>query len=108
MDIEPIGDATSTFVGDFVYDVRYFHMVDAADMASIADGTSYLYIDLTSAQQITYPNVLVVNSRDGQLTYQDHYYIDNNGWRLVIRTNDTVTLEEGWVLELFVYKLVGT
>lgn len=106
--IYPIGDATSTFVGDFVYDTRYFHMVDAADMASISDGTSYLYIDLTSAQQITYPSVLVVNSQEGQMNYQDHYYIDNNGWRLVIRTNDTVTLEEGWVLELFVYKLVGT
>lgn len=106
--VYPVSDSTTTFVGDFEYNTRYFHVVSAEDMASISDGTSYLYIDLTSAQQITFPKILIVNSKDGPMTYQDHYYLDNDGWRLVIRTNDTVTLEEGWVLELFVYKLVGT
>lgn len=103
-------DATtsSSFVGDFIFDTRYLHEVTQDDMDSIADGTSYLYIDLTSAQQITYPKALIVNSADGEMNYGVHYFLTNNGWTLVIRTNDTVTLEKGWFLELYVYKLVGT
>jgi hypothetical protein len=102
-------DATTSMnvVGDFIFDTRYLHEVDQNDIDSISDGTSYLYIDLTAAQQITYPKMLIVNSRDGEMNYGDHYFLTNNGWTLVIRTNDTVTLEKGWFLELYVYKLLG-
>ena len=99
-------DTTSTFVGDFVYDTRYLHEVTQAELDA-TDGTSYLYIDLTSVMQITYPKILIVNSRDGELVYKDHYDVINDGWTLEIKQNDTVFLEAGWFLELFIYKLVG-
>lgn len=103
-------DATNAHlstVGDFEFETRYFHEVTEAE-ANPADGTSYIYIDLTAAQQITYPKALIVNSKEGELHYGDHYLLENNGWTLVIKQNDTVFLKAGWFLELFVYKLVGT
>jgi len=83
-----------TEIGDFEFDTRYIHEVTQSEIDG-TDGTSYIYI-------------LIVNSKDGALNYGDHYYFINNGWTLVIRQNDTVFLEPGWFLELFVYKLMGT
>jgi len=102
-------DTTSSynFVGDFVYDTRYLHEVTQSEIDA-TDGTAYIYIDLTSAQQITYPKILIVNSKDGELIFGDHYEIINNGWTLMIKQNDTVFLKAGWFLELFIYKVVGT
>ena len=109
-------DATNvsyTTVGDFSFDTRYLHEVTQSDMDSISDGTSYLYIDLTSVDPtgidfpIENPKILIVNSKDGQMAYGDHYGISPDGLTLIIRTNDTVTLELGWFLELYIYKLVG-
>jgi len=103
-------DATNahwTYVGDFVYSERYFHEVTQAELDA-TDGTAYLYIDLTAVQQITYPKILIVNSKEGEMAYGDHYEIINNGWTLMIKQNDTVFLEAGWFLELFIYKAVGT
>jgi hypothetical protein len=113
-------DATCeiSFVGDYRYYTRYFHVVTAAE-AALCDSTSNLEISLP--EQIIDPKILLVNSRDGQLVYGDHYYIADNGWTLVIRTGDThtqrweecpplvetehwVCLKEGWILELYVYK----
>lgn len=113
-------DATCvvTTTGDFVYETRYFHVV-TADEAATCDTTNNIYIDLP--EQIVDPKILIVNSKDGALNYGDHYYIIDNGWTLVIRTGDVqrdtwescppvtrevpwICLEEGWILELFVYK----
>ena len=123
--LEPLtgDDATCsmTFVGDFLYQNRYFHTVTAAEAAS-CDTTNNIEISLP--EQILDPKILIVNSKDGKLNYGDHYYITDNGWTLVIRTGDThtqrwnmcppvtqtthwVCLEEGWVLELYVYKRLG-
>ncbi len=117
-------DATceTTYIGDYVYHNRYFHTVTAADAAS-CDTTNN--IEITLPEQITYPKVLIINSGDGKLNYGDHYYLTDNGWTLVIRTGDThtqtwnqcppvsetthwVCLEEGWVLEIYVYKKLGS
>jgi len=103
-------DATNahfTTVGDFEFETRYFHEVTQNEIDA-TDGTAYIYIDLTSVQQITFPKILVVNSKEGELKYGDHYEIINNGWTLMIKQNDTVFLEPGWFLELFIYRLVGT
>ena len=112
-------DATSAsslkVVGDFEYNSRYFHEVSADDMAAISDGTSFLYINLYDATSvepttidfpIVFPKILIVNSRYGELKYGDHYELINNGTTLMIKTNDTVTLEEGMFLELLIYRLV--
>ena len=111
----PDSTGITSVVGNFAFNSRYFHEVTSDDMNAISDGTSYLYITLydpteieptTIGFPIVYPQILIVNSKYGQLNYGDHYYLDNNGTTLVIRTNDTVTLEEGWFLELFIYRLM--
>ena len=89
-------------VGDFEWKTRYFHEITSGEAA---DSTADLQIELP--EQITYPKILIVNSKYGELNYRDHYYITDNGWTLVIR-RDYVTLETGMILELYVYKLVGT
>ncbi|HUU87794.1 MAG TPA: hypothetical protein VMX17_08585 [Candidatus Glassbacteria bacterium] len=110
-------DSTSdtSIVGDFKYSSRYFHEVTQEDIDSISDGTSYLYINFYESTSweptsldfpIIYPKILIVNSKNGSLNYGDHYEIINDGWTLMIKTNDMVTLEVGWILELFVYRLV--
>lgn len=111
-----------TYIGDFVYQHRYFHEVTAEEAAT-CDTTNNIYITLP--EQILDPKILIVNSKDGELNYGDHYYIIDDGWTLVIRTGDEqsyvwnqcppvtetkpwICLEEGWILELYVYKkLVG-
>ena len=97
-------DATCSyeFVGDFVYDTRYFHIITESDLDTTAN------LQITLPEQIIDPKILIVNSREGQMSYGDHYNIINDGWTLEIRTSDTVGLEVGWVLELFVYKKLET
>lgn len=107
-----------TFVGDYVYKTRYFHTITAEEAAT-CDTTNNII--LTLPEQIIDPNILIINSKDGQLMYGDHYYLTDNGTTLVIRTGDTQTqrwescppvvehtpwicLEEGWVLELYIYR----
>lgn len=85
------------FGGDFVWKTRYFHEVTQAE----ADSTGN--ITITLPEQILDEKLLIVNSKDGQMNYGDHYLIENNGWTLVIRS-DTVKLEAGWILELYVYE----
>jgi len=91
--------ATVAFIGDFVFNTRYFHTV-LEDEAS-SDSTSDIYITLP--EQIVEPYILIVNSAYGQLAYKDNYDITNTGWTLVIR-RDTVTFTTGMILELYVYK----
>lgn len=97
-------DSTSmnVFVGDFEYKTRYFHEVTAEDAA---DSTADLLITLP--EQIVDPNILIVNSKYGELHFGDHYLIGNNGWTLIIK-RDHVTLEVGMILELYVYEKLGT
>jgi hypothetical protein len=92
----------TVFVGDFIFNTRYFHEVVQADI----DTTGNLLITLP--EQIIEPKILIVNSKEGEMAYGDHYRIINNGWTLEIRTTDTVKLEVGWFLELFVYKKLET
>jgi len=79
------------------FKTRYLHEVTQAEI----DSTSNLVITLTD--QVNDQELLIVNSKEGELSYGDHYYIENNGWNLVIRTTDTVNLKEGWFLELYYY-----
>lgn len=79
------------------FKTRYLHEVTQAEI----DSTTNLIITLL--EQITDQQLLIVNSKEGSLSYGDHYYIDNNGWNLVIRTTDTVNLKAGWFLELYYY-----
>jgi len=111
-------DATCSIVfDDFVYKNRYFHIISQEEADSTAN------IEITLPEQIIDPKILIVNSKDGKLLYGDHYIIKDNGWTLEIKTGDTKTqhfnqcppisitehfvyLEEGWVLELYVYEKI--
>jgi len=97
-------DATnvSTYVGDFVWKTRYFHTVTQQELD---DSTSVLNITLPEA--IIYPKILIVNSKYGEMSYKDHYDITSNGNNLAINL-DTVNLEVGMVLELYVYEVLTT
>jgi len=97
-------DATSSmeYIGEFVYNTRYFHTVTAAEAG---DSTSNIYITLP--EQILKPYILIVNSAYGQLIFGDNYRIINNGWTLMIK-RDTVDFKEGMILELYVYKQLET
>jgi len=85
---------------DYIFKRRYFHEVTQVDIDSTAN------IEITLPEQIIDPKVLIVNSKEGQMDYGDHYVIENSGWTLVIKTVDpqNVFLEVGWILELYVYE----
>ena len=93
-------DSTSnvSFTGDYLFKTRYFHEVTQLEI----DSTNNLTISLP--EQVTDERMLVVNSKDGSLSYGDHYKIENNGWTLIVRTTDTVNLKAGWLLELYYYE----
>jgi len=116
------GTTTVTYIGDFVYDHRYYHVVTDEE-ASYCDSTND--ITITLPEQIIEPYILIINSKEGQLRYGTDYYLDDGGWTLVIRTSAKQTelirqcpdvyettpiicLQKGWVLELFVYKKLET
>jgi hypothetical protein len=88
-------------MGDYVLKTRYFHIVTAAEAASTT------YVDITIPERITDRFALIVNSRYGQLNYGDHYLIVNNGTTLRIK-KENVELQEGWVLELYVYEDINS
>ena len=99
------------------FKTRYFHEVTQDEI----DSTSNLTITLpekvgdlvndgTSIVFISNNNVLIVNSKDGELDYGDHYIIEQTldpavPDILIIKTYDpkTVYLEVGWILELYYY-----
>lgn len=115
-------DATSTTrISEYEYNHRYFHII-TADEAATCDSTSNIEIQLP--EQISDEKLLIVNSKYGQLDYGDHYYLKDNGWTLVILTGKEhisvsntcppkvtrtqyIHVEEGWVIELYVYKRIS-
>ena len=88
-------------LGDYIFKTRYFHIVTAADAAQTT------YLDIGIPERITDRHALIVNSRYGQLNYGDHYLIVNNGNTLRIKM-ENVNLEEGWVLELYIYEDINS
>ena len=83
----------------YEFNTRYYHIVSQAEVDSTANVT------ITIPEQIDDLNSLIVNSKYGPMSYGDHYYLEDSGNTLVIRS-DNVTLEVGMVIELFVYKRV--
>lgn len=94
-------DATSTdsYETSYVFDTRYFHIVSQAEV----DSTSNLEISLSF--QVEDLETIRLNSKYGKMNYGDHYTITNNGYTLVIN-RENVDLEEGMVIEIYMYKKV--
>ena len=101
-------DSTSTtstpiFVGDFVFKTRYYHPVDATEEQKMQNNEDF---DITIPEPITNPTAMLVNSKYGLLNYGDHYTIDSEGTTLTIK-GEFVGLDEGSIIELFVYEGSG-
>lgn len=96
-------DATSydpIYIGDFVFKTRYFHEITESETKSIID------VDITLPEQITDERLLLVNSKNGSLSYGDHYIIVDDGWTLRIKIA-YVTLEVGMFIELYIYEEIS-
>jgi hypothetical protein len=94
--------ANVNYVGDYVWKTRYFHTVTQQE---VNDNTSTL--DITLPETIQNPNILIVNSKYGELLYKDHYDVTDSGTNLRIFL-DYVDLSPGQVLELYIYEPLTT
>jgi len=82
---------------EYVYNTRYFHIVTKTEAESTTN------ISISIPEQITDIEGFIVNSRYGEMAFGDHYFLVDSGNTLVIRV-DTVDLETGMVIELYVYR----
>lgn len=81
-----------------IFKNRYYHILTQAEV----DSTSDLQIQLS--EQITDSRYIIVHSKYGKLEYGDYYTIDSTGFVLTVsHANVIVNLEEGDVIELYVY-----
>ncbi len=78
--------------------IRYFHIVTAAEAASTTN------IEFRLPENIPNRRLLYINSKYGELIYGDHWLLSNDGWYVTILVENEVELEEGMVLELYVYR----
>lgn len=81
------------------FKTRYYHVVTASEAASTT------YIDIPIPEQITDLKLLLLYGKYGPFAYGDHYTISSDGWTLTINKS-YVHLDEGDVLELYVYEYV--
>ncbi len=82
---------------EYEYHTRYFHIITQTQVDAIAN------VPIAIPEQIDDLNGFIVNSKYGQMDYGDHYTLTDNGNTLLIRI-DTVELELGMIIELYVYK----
>jgi hypothetical protein len=91
---------TESFIGEYDFNTRYFHIVTQAEV----DSTGNLNISLT--EQVDDLEAVRLNSKYGEMHYGDHYYFKDNGWTLVIN-RDNVVLEKGMIIEIYMYKRIA-
>lgn len=93
-----LSDATSemTFIGDYVYETRYFHIVTADEADSTAD------VVINIPEEIDFYRKVIVNSRYGELDYGDHWTLADDGESITIKV-DNVELVTGMIIEIYVY-----
>ena len=92
-------DATSEnqiYIGDFIFKTRYMHVITNAEAHSQTN------VEIDIPEQVTNERMVLVNSKDGLLSYGDHYIFSDDGWTLIIRIN-YVKLKEGQVIEMYMY-----
>jgi hypothetical protein len=82
------------------FKTRYAYTVTQSDY----DSTSDIIIQLPEV--ISDPQFIIVNSNYGQMTYGDHYVLQNNGSELLIK-KDSVDVTVGMIIELYVYAYLG-
>lgn len=102
IDPENIDSTCDVQVSDFVFKTRYFHEVTQSEVDSTSN------VEITLPERIVDQKTLIVNSVEGAMNYGDHYIIKDNGRTLMLKTVDpmNVILQEGWILELYIYERI--
>lgn len=101
----PLPDPTDTtsnivFVCNATLIDRRYHIISASEAASTTD------IEIDLPYQVVDPICIIVNSKHGRMNYWDHYKFINNGRTMQIIV-ENVDLEEGMIIELYLYKCPG-
>jgi len=95
---------SSDKVGDrtLIFRNRYFHIITESEALVLSDNTSYIEVELL--EEITDFNTLIINSKNGELTYSEHYDLitETNSVRIYA---EYVTLEEDDILEIYVFEI---
>lgn len=94
IDFQPEGTVTER--EELLFKTRYYHIVTESEAASTVDW------NITLPETITDHDILIVNSKYGQMEDGDHYILAEDGTEITIRV-DYVTLDAGDVIELYVY-----
>lgn len=91
-------DATCTEVyqHEYEFNTRFYHIVTQAEV----DSTSNLEISLGFT--VDDLNTIRLNSKFGEMSYEDHYYYTDNYSTIVIN-RENVDLEVGMVIEIYQY-----
>lgn len=82
-----------------VFKTRYYHIVTQEE----ADSTTIIAINIPEI--INDKNLLILNGMHGNLLYDDHYIINNEGTMIIIDKNN-VTLQPGNILEIYIYEYI--
>jgi len=92
-------DASIVTEDSMEFRTRYFYIITQQDVDSTGD------IEITLPETVDDHRLLILVSKNGQLTYWDHYRISDDGETLTIIT-DYVEFDPGDVLELYMYRWV--
>ncbi len=95
---DPDEEATLNPNTDLVLKTKYFHVLTQEE----ADSTSHVIITLP--EEIADQKLLIIQGKNGKLEYGRHYVIIQNGTELKLKKQNLELLEEGDMLELYVYK----
>jgi len=82
---------------DLIWKTRYFWPITESEASSTTN------VQIAIPEQITWPRILIVNSKYGPLNFGDHYVLVDNGNTLEIKV-ENVNLEEGMIIELHIYE----
>lgn len=92
---------------EYQYHTRYFHIITQAEVDSTAN------VPIAIPEPIDDIAGFIVNSKYGEMILGDHYLLENYidsppalapGYNTLLLRKDTVDLELGMVIELYVYK----
>lgn len=75
---------------------RYYHVISQSEVDSTGD------LIISIPEQVINTDSFIVASKYGEMDYGSHYEVINNGYDLIIK-REYVDLEEGMIIELFIY-----
>jgi len=95
-----VSDCKQTTKPTIEFNARYFYTITQSDIDTTSD------VIITIPEKINNPNLIIINSKYGEMKYGDHYIIEN--FVNVRIKRQTVNLEVGMIIEIYTYKLAGS